>query len=174
MRYFALMMSPTDPALPGARKAPAWPPSRNLCLGLATGWALLGAAACAVTFGVSTIPAPAPDGRAIPLWLELVEAVLAVCMLPACTLIPVPLLAAGRTHLHRVAGAGQRSAAAWTAVASIGIALEALFWVRLVHLFRTSYSNLPQPSWHALDFSIGFAIVGAAMIGVLIGATRPT
>ncbi|MGO8956250.1 MAG: hypothetical protein ACLQFR_02570 [Streptosporangiaceae bacterium] len=158
-------------AAPDAGQARGWMPSRSTCLRLAAGWALLGASACAVTFAVSTIGAPTPDGRTIPLWLELAEGLLAASMLPACTLIPLPPLAAGRAHLRRVARAQRRWAAAWTAAASAGVALQALFWVRLVHFLGTSYADLPRPSWHALEFGTSFAMVGAAMIAVLIGAT---
>jgi hypothetical protein len=108
----------------------------------------------------------------IPLVFDLVEAGLALCMLSLCTLLPVPLLMTGRVYLRRSARAGARWVTAWTAVASASIAVEAVFWIRLVHLLGTSDPNLPEPSWHALDFSAGFLIVGAAMAYVLIGATR--
>jgi hypothetical protein len=96
-------------------------------------------------------------------------------MLPVCTVIPVPLLIAGRRHLRRSL-AGTRRVAAWTAVASAGIAVEALFWLRLIHLLGSSidFRFLPDyPSWHALDFSAGFLIVGAAMTVVLLSAPSP-
>ena len=168
------MMRP--PGFPGsdAGHASGWMPSRKLCLVLAAGWALFGAAACAATFAVSTIPATVPDGRVIPAWPWLAALLLGVAMLPTCALIPVPLLAAGLAHLRRVADAGQRWAAAWTAAASMAVAVEVLFVVRLVRNLSVSYANLAQPSWHALAFSIGFALAGAAMIAVLIGATRST
>jgi hypothetical protein len=53
-----------------------------------------------------------------------------------------------------------------------GIAVEALFWIRLIHLLGSSidFRFLPHPRWHALDFSAGFLIVGAAMAGVLLSA----
>jgi hypothetical protein len=95
-------------------------------------------------------------------------------MLPLCALIPVPLLIAGRRHLRRSL-AGSRRVAAWTAIASVGIAVETLFWVRLVRLVGSSvdFRFLPDhPSWHALAFSAGFLSVGAAMAGVLLGAPR--
>jgi len=97
-------------------------------------------------------------------------------MLPLCTLIPVPLLIAGRRCLRR-SRAGTRRVAAWTAVASAGIAVEALFWLRF-YIFETRSRWLYHPSWHALELSAGFLIVGAAMAGVLLGiaspASRPT
>jgi hypothetical protein len=107
--------------------------------------------------------------------LDLGLGVLGLCMLPVCTLMPVPLLIAGRRHLRRSL-AGMRRVAAWTSIASAGIAVEALFWLRFVHLLgsSTDFRFLPDyPSWHALDFSAGFLIVGAAMAGILLSAPSP-
>jgi hypothetical protein len=67
--------------------------------------------------------------------------------------------------------------AAWTVAASACVGLEALFLVRLVHLLltlQTDFPNLPQPSWHALSFSIGFLVVGAAMTYLLVSARQPS
>jgi hypothetical protein len=93
-------------------------------------------------------------------------------MLPLCTLIPVPLLVAGRRYLRRSL-AGTPRVAAWTAVASAGIAVEVLFWLWLGFSHVGRFPLLPDPSWHALDFSVGFLIVGAAMAGVLLGVPSP-
>jgi hypothetical protein len=123
----------------------------------------------------SAIPAPFPDGRQIPFWLDIATLLLACCMLPACTLIPVPLLVAGRRCVRLTARAGSRWAAAWTGAASAGIAVETLFLVRFIGLIRafgSGFPNLPEPSWNALDFSIAFMIAGGAMMVVLFGATR--
>jgi hypothetical protein len=57
-------------------------------------------------------------------------------------------------------------------VASLSLAIEALFWSRPVHLLGTRYANLLHPSWHALDFVVGYLVVGAAMTCVLVGARR--
>jgi hypothetical protein len=153
-------------------------PARRLCVSLAAAWSLLGASVCAIAFATSliTAPRPAPEpGKAVLLALELALAVLGLCMLPLCALIPVPLLIAGRRHLRR-SPAGTRRVAAWTAIASAGIAVEALFWLRLIHLLGSSvdFRFLPDhPSWHALDFAAGFLIVGAALAGVLLSAPSP-
>jgi hypothetical protein len=152
-------------------------PARKLCVSLAAAWSLLGASVCAMAFANSliTAPWPASEPTAVLLVLELALSVLGLCMLPVCTLIPVPLLIAGRRHLRRSL-AGTRRVAAWTAVASAGIAVEALFWLRLIHLLGSSidFRFLPDyPSWHALDFSAGFLIVGAAMTVVLLSAPSP-
>ena len=71
----------------------------QLCLGLIAGWALLGAAACAVTFAISTIPAQVGFGRTIPLPLDIIEAALALGMLPLCTVGPVGLLVTGWAYV---------------------------------------------------------------------------
>jgi hypothetical protein len=152
-------------------------PPGKLWVGLAAVWALLGAGLRAVAFANSLIAAPWLSGvpNFVLLVLELALAVVGLCMLPLCTLIPVPLLIAGRRHLRRSL-AGPRRVAAWTAIASAGIAVEVLFWVRLVRLVGSSvdFRFLPDyPSWHALDFSAGFLIVGAAMAGVLLSAPSP-
>jgi hypothetical protein len=168
----------SDMKLPGraatpddGRTASDWA-SLRLCLAFSAGWALLGAAACAVTFLISTIPAPVPDGRSIPLALDILEAVLALGMLTLCTASPVPLLITGYAYLRRSARGGARWVTAWATVASASLALEAVFWIRLEHLLGTRYANLPYPSWHALDFAVGYLVVGAAMACVLIGAAR--
>src|SRR5215472_12449589 len=56
-------------------------------------------------FAISTIPAAEPNGRAIPAWLELTAAALAVLMLPTCAVLPAPLLLGGRRHLKHIASA---------------------------------------------------------------------
>jgi hypothetical protein len=144
----------------------------RLCLGVVAGWALLGAAACAVTFIISTIPAQAGFGRTIPLPLDIIEAALAVGMLPLCTVGPVGLLVSGWAYLRHSAHQGARWVTVWTAAVSMSLAIEALFWSRLMHLLGTRYANLPHPSWHALDFAISYLVVGTTMACVLIGARR--
>jgi hypothetical protein len=41
-----------------------------------------------------------------------------------------------------------------------------------MHMLGTRYANLPHPSGHALDFAVGYLVVGAVMACVLIGARR--
>jgi hypothetical protein len=133
-------------------------------------WSLLGAGLCAVIFAVSLVPQTGSSPyyvRSVPSVLNAAFSALEVCMLPLCTLIPVPLLIIGRRYLRR-SRAGTRRVAAWTAVASVGIAVEALFWFR-VYRFVAGPRWLFGPSWHALGLSIGFLIVGVAMAGVLLG-----
>jgi len=166
-----------DSPLAAIRRLRRRVPAGKLCVSLAAAWSLLGASVCAIAFANSliTAPWPASEPTAVLLVLELALAVLGLCMLPVCTVIPVPLLIAGRRHLRRSL-AGTRRVAAWTAVASAGIAVEALFWLRLIHLLGSSidFRFLPDyPSWHALDFSAGFLIVGAAMTVVLLSAPSP-
>jgi hypothetical protein len=74
-------------------------------------------------------------------------------MLPLCAIIPAPLLVAGGIHLRR-AGASRPWTPAWAAAAAAGLGTETLFLVRLAHMLGTPFFNLPQPSWHALDFAI--------------------
>jgi len=166
-----------SPAAAATRRLRRRVPARKLCVSLAAVWSLLGASVCAIAFANSliTAPWPAPGPKSVLLVLELALAVLGLCMLPLCTLIPVPLLIAGRRHLRRSL-AGTRRVATWTAIASAGIAVEALFWLRLILLLGSSidFRFLPDyPSWHALDFSAGFLIVGVAMAGVLLSAPSP-
>ncbi len=159
----------------GPIRRPRRLPARELCVRLAAVWSLLGASACAVAFANSLTAAPWPapgPSKPVLVGLELALAVLGLCMLPVCTLIPVPLLIAGRRHLRRSL-AGTRRVTAWTAVAAAGIAVEALFWLRLVHRLgsSTDFHFLPDyPSWHALAFSAGFLVVGAGLAGVLLSA----
>jgi hypothetical protein len=149
---------------------------RTLCLGFTACWALLGAGACASTFAISTIPAPLPDGRPIPALLLVLDGLLALAMVPLCLLVPVPLLLVGRRYLRDSAQVAPKWRRAWTVAASAGIGVEALFAVRLARSFRAAqagFAGLGQPSWHALAFSIGFLVAGAAMSLVLIGARQP-
>lgn len=157
--------------LPESGQAQSRPP-RRFCLSLAVGWGLLGAAACANTFVISTIPAPLPDGRSIPFALQAAEALLALTMVPLCLLIPVPLLIAGRNYLRRSVPATRRWVTAWSAVAAACAGIEALFLFRLALFFGSAGPGLPHPSWHALAFAIGFLAVGTAMTYVLINAGR--
>jgi hypothetical protein len=169
---------PMDSLAAATRRLRRRVPARKLCVSLAAVWSLLGASVCALAFAISliTAPWPAPEpSKAVLLVLLLALAVLGLCMLPLCTLMAVPLLIAGRRHLRRSL-AGTRRVAVWTAIASAGIAIEVLFWLRLIHLLGSSidFRFLPDyPSWHSLDFSAGFLIVGAATAGVLLSAPSP-
>lgn len=141
---------------------------RPLVLTLA--WALLASAACLTTFAISTLPAPMPDGRDIPFWLECCEALLAGVIIPACALIPLPLLLSVRRLLRSQIRVSGNWVAAWTIAASAGVGIEALFMWRLVKNLATPYANLPTPSWHALDFGVGYLAVGVGMALALAGA----
>src|ERR1700722_14164130 len=118
------MKPPGSAATPEDGQADRGWSSMRLCLGLIAGWALLGAAACAVTFIISTIPAQVGFGRTIPLPLDIVEAVLALGMLTFCTAGPVGLLVSGWAYLRHSAHQGARWITAWTAVASTSLAIE--------------------------------------------------
>ena len=135
-------------------------------------WALLASAACLTTFAISTIAAPMPDGRTIPVWLECGEALLGVTMIPVCALIPVPLLLHGRGVLGRRIRASPVWVTFWTIAASAAVAIECLFLWRLVRNLATPFANLPNPSWHAVYFGIGYLVVGLAMMVILAGAGR--
>jgi hypothetical protein len=139
---------------------------------LVAGWSLLGSAACLTTFAVSTIPAPMPDGRYIATWLAGVEAVLAITMIPACALIPVPLLAFVRHLLRGAIRASRVWVAAWAMTAASGVAVEGLFVWRLARFLAAPFANLPAPSWHALYFGIGYLLTGTAMMLTLAGVSR--
>ena len=146
---------------------------RQFCISLAAVWSLLGASLCAVIFAVSLIP---PESyayhiRSVPHGLTIATAVLEACMLPLCTVIPVPLLTAGRRYL-RLSLAGTRRVAAWQVAASAGIVVEALFWFRLLLFVEGPRWVFPR-SWHALEPCVGFLVIGAAMIGVLLGFPAP-
>jgi hypothetical protein len=147
-------------------------PSLRPPLVLTLAWALLASAACLTTFAISTIPAPTPDGRDIPFWLESCEALLALAMIPACALLPLPLLVSVRRLLRRRIRASRNWVATWTVAASAGVAIEALFLWRLVENLITPFANLPTPSWHALYFGVGFLVVGIGMALALAGAGR--
>lgn len=146
----------------------AWSLQRPLVLTLL--WALLASAACLTTFTISTIPAPTPDGRDIPFWLDCCEALLAVAMIPACALIPLPLLVSVRRLLRKRIRTSRNWIAAWTIAASAGVAIEGLFMWRLVRNLTTPFANLPIPSWHALYFGVGYLAVGIGMALALTGA----
>jgi len=151
-----------------------WRISRGFCVSLAGVWSLLGASTCAGLFVVSLIPQHGsyPNySRPVPVGFNDVGTVLELCMLPLCMLIPVPLLIAGRRCLRRSL-AGTRRVAAWTAAASAGIVVEALFLLRLYHFMNFGRWLYPR-SWHALELSLGFLIAGAAMAGVLLSIPSP-
>ena len=167
------MDSQAAAAMPVPSKAGSgWRTSRGFCVSLAAVWSLLGASLCAVIFAVSLIPEQGPYYvRSVPHGLNVAGGVLEACMLPLCTLIPVPLLIAGRRYLRR-SPAGTRRVTAWTAAASAGVAVEAVFWLR-VYLFVSGPRWVYPRSWHALELCVGFLIAGAAMAGVLLGIPSP-
>jgi len=132
---------------------------------LTAGWALLGSAACLTMFVTSTIP-PTPTGRDIPLWLQLTGTLLSITMIPACAVIPVPLL----VLVRRLPRASTNWAAALVIAGTAGLAIESLFIWRLVRFLATPYSNMATPSWHALCFGIGYLVAGVAMTLILAGA----
>jgi hypothetical protein len=79
-----------------------WGASRKFCVSLAAGWSLLGASTCAVLFAISLIPEQGSSPyyiRSVPFGLNATGTVLTAFMVPLCTLIPVPLLIAGRVYL---------------------------------------------------------------------------
>jgi hypothetical protein len=156
------------------------PPTQGkFCVSLAVVWSLLGASTCAVLFAVSLIPEQRGVcakgvfcyARSVPFGLKVAGGVLEVCMLPLCMLIPVPLLFAGRGCLRRSL-AGTRRVAAWTTVASAGVAVEAVFLLRLYYFLNSGRWLYPR-SWHLLELAVGFLIVGVAMTGVLLGIPSP-
>lgn len=168
--YAALMQPARSTATgQGARGATL---AAGLWLVLAAGWALLGTAACATTFVISTIPAPPPWGRAYttPFWLQATELLLALIMIPACAAIPVPLLVLAR---RRIAAARTSPfwLRAWTAAASAAVLVEAVFLYRLALMLRP-FQNLPTRDWHALAFAIAYAVAGLVIILVLIAARQ--
>jgi hypothetical protein len=156
---------------PGSRRATPVSLYKR-CLGLAAAWGLLGAAACACVFVISTIPI-GPDGRTVPGMLLLLDWTLDAFMLPFCAVAPVLLLRAGYTFLRHSAGAGIMWTLAWGPVASASLAVEVLFLARFVHWLGTPYGpNLGYMAWHAFDFTAGFLVIGVAMMCVLTGAQR--
>lgn len=162
------MDSPAAAALPIPSKASSeWKASRKLCVSLAGVWSLLGASACAGLFVVSLIPLQGSYPyyiRSVPVGLDDTGTAIGVCMVPLCLLIPIPLLIAGRRYLRRSL-AGTRRIAAWTAAASAGIVIETLFLFKLCH----HDCLIPYRSWHVLELSMGYLVVGAAMAVVLLG-----
>jgi hypothetical protein len=149
-----------------------WSPSRRLCLYLTAGWSVLGAGACATTFYISMVPAaPLPGGREISNLAFFSATAVTAWIVPVCTLIPVPLLIAGRVYLLRTAAGKWHWADIWTVLASAAVLLEAFFWVRLVRFLRRPGAGLTF-TWHAADFAIGFLALGVCMAAALITASR--
>jgi hypothetical protein len=164
------MNSQAAAPMPLTSRASGWRTSGKFCVSLALVWSLLGASVCGLLFVASLIPQHGSYptySRSLPVGLNDTGVVLTLFMVPLCMLIPVPLLIAGRRYL-RCSHAGTRRVAAWTAVASAGIAVEALFLLRLYDFMTFSHWLYPR-SWHALELSVGFLIVGAAMASVLLG-----
>lgn len=91
-------------------------------------------------------------------------------MIPACALIPLPLLISVRRLLRRRIRASRNWVAAWTIAASAGVAIEGTFMWRLAENLTTPFANLPTPSWHALYFGVGYLAVGIGMALALAGA----
>ncbi len=115
---------------------------------------------------------PLPEGRDIPTWLEGAELLLAIAMIPACALIPVPLLAFARRLRRGPVRVSRSWVAAWVVVTSSGAAVEGLFVWRLVRFIAAPFANLPAPSWHALYFGMGYLLTGTAMMLTLAGVSR--
>jgi hypothetical protein len=149
-----------------------WTPSRKLCLYLAAGWSLLGASACVTTFYIAAIPsASLPGGKDISDLAFFSATALTAWLVPACTLIPVPLLIAGRAYLLQATAGKSHWAGLWTVLASAAVLLEAFFWLRLVRFLRRPAAGLTF-SWPAVDFTVGFLVLGAVMVAALITASR--
>ena len=69
---------------------------------LSAGWSVLGASACVTTFYIASIPSAAlPGGKDISNLAFFSATAVTAWIVPACTLIPVPLLIAGRVYLLR-------------------------------------------------------------------------
>jgi len=106
-------------------------------------------------------------------WLAIAGIALGLFALPSCGLMPVLLLITGRRYLRRSTGPGTREYTAWTAAASAAIAVGALFWVWAWDCLKDKEWMEPFPYWPALDVSIAFLIVGAAMAGILLSTPPP-
>jgi hypothetical protein len=142
---------------------------KRLCAVFTAVWSLLGAVTCALLFAVSLIPIQPGYVRSVPAGLNYTGGVIGACMLPLCMLIPVPLLIAGRRYLRR-SQARTRRVMGWTASASAGTLVEALFLFKLFH----HDALIPYRSWHVLELSVGFLAAGAAMAIALLGTGSPT
>jgi hypothetical protein len=149
-----------------------WAPSRKLCLYLAAGWSLLGAGACVTTFYIASVPSVLlPGGKDVSSLAFFSATAVTAWIVPVCTLIPVPLLIAGRVYLLHATTGKSHWADVWTVLASAAVLLEAFFWVRLVRFLRRPEAGLTF-SWHAADFAVGFLALGAIMVAALITASR--
>jgi uncharacterized membrane protein YhaH (DUF805 family) len=151
--------------------------SRRKCLWLTAIWAGLGAATLAVVFWYSSYPTSVGYEPDVPRGLGPLMLLLAMAMIPMCTLLPPLALSVGRRHLRAVARASSGWIVLWTVTALLPIAIEAVFWLRLIRFERLSSPigsgvSMASPSWHALEFSAAFLAVGLIMAVVLMGATR--
>ena len=161
------------------RPVPAWSPrrtwrrisARTRCVTLVGVWSLLGAIPCAIAFGV--IASLVQSGGLWSSFVWIVGMALGLCALPLCGLMPVLLLRAGRRYVRGATGPGTREDIAWTVVASAAIAVGLLFWVWVWECLRDRAWMAPFPSWPALDVSVAFLIVGAAMAGILLSTPPP-
>jgi hypothetical protein len=137
---------------------------RLICAALVACWSLPGSAICAIAFvDPSWSPPSLPSG---PLRDPIaVEVVLNEIF---WVILPVILLVVGIAHLSS-AVAGWRWPAAWISAVAAGIALDALGSFALA---RAREGIDTPPSWYGLPMSIGFVVIGAAMIAVLTGAAR--
>ena len=163
------------------RPVPVWSPrrawrripARTRCVTLVATWSLLGAIPCAIAFSIMA-GLLLPGGLWSPSsWLVIAGIALGLFALPSCGLMPVLLLIAGRRYLRRSTGPGTREDTAWTAAASAAIAVGALFWVWAWDCLKDKEWMEPFPYWPALDVSIAFLIVGAAMAGILLSTPPP-
>jgi hypothetical protein len=156
------------------KRKPGWGSSRALCVGLAVAWAVAGAGFCALAFVLSLIPelngSSSPDPfDSIPVALNFVLGILGLCAVLLFIVSPVLLLIAGRRYL-RGRPAGARRAGGWTAVGWAGIVITVMLLYQIVAAMNT---DVFDPAWHALELCIGFLVVGAAMLGLVLGIPVP-
>jgi hypothetical protein len=156
------------------RRAPGSSSSSRPYEFLVAAWALWAAATSAYLFIWSTMPVNQLDEPPLwgPDWLFTIMYFFALSAL-ARPLLLVPLLITGLTHLRRTARARWRWVLAWVLAGSAGISVEVLDVTDYALPFPApNYMGPAVVSWPNLVEAVGFLAVGAAMLGVLIGAER--
>lgn len=156
---------------PAAATLTSW----RSCQALVVCWAVLGAIGCGYLFASSTLPITTLGEPPYwgPGWLRAIAIISGLVIGLPWILVPIVLLIVGLIYIRREALRAMRWLALWTALAATALILETLILTGFgVPLLTPNYQGPAIVSWVDLFESISFAVVGAAMLSLLMGAAR--
>ncbi len=137
-------------------------------MALVLGWAGVGTAAWSWTAFDTLLPEERSWYYSVPAGVSGAAVVGVLALMLLWAVLPVVLLPVGLDYVRAARPSGWRWRAAWLGLVAAGIALEGLPF-----MFPIAFMSV-IPNWSEFGTSLGYAVVGAAMILVLAGPQTRT